>query len=183
MTVFPLRSSRTSSGRKIADIMPQICIEDICLCECLRTPPSSRLSHRLRTHARAWNSIDTELNLPTLDIFGQRRVRPNFNRLANFFFSRILWDLKTRIVSCLFGGTRICSKHSWRKCPGGAKQSRKWRKCLGAKPACVVTLEGQKPYFAMQISRLIILLGGGGQSHANFSTSAWYENMMFLFTL
>ena len=33
----------------------------------------------------------------------------------------------------------------------------------GAKSACTITLEGQKPYSAMQISRLLILLGG--QSH------------------
>ena len=148
--------------------MPQICIEDICLCECLRPPPSSRLSHRLRTHARAWNSIDTELNLPTLDIFGQRRVRPNFNRLANFFFSCILWDLKTCIVSCLFGGTRICSKHSWRKCPGGAKQSRKWRKCLGGKTCLCSHFGGAKALFCYANLQANNSFGGRGTKPCKF---------------
>ena len=33
----------------------------------------------------------------------------------------------------------------------------------GTKPASASTLEGQEPYFLMQISRLVILLGGGAK--------------------
>ena len=39
-------------------------------------------------------------------------------------------------------------------------QARNWRKFPGgAKHACAITLEGQKPYFVMEISGLLILLG------------------------
>ena len=39
----------------------------------------------------------------------------------------------------------------------------------GAKPAITSTLKGQTPYFAMQITRLMVLLGGRSKTMQNFS--------------
>ena len=56
------------------------------------------------------------------------------------------------------------------------RQARSWRKCSaggGAKPACAITLEGQKPYFVMHVSRLMILLGAVAPKESHVKCFIW----------
>ena len=64
-----------------------------------------------------------------------------------------------RLLQCFkyfMGNKDIFQAHNWMKCLGGAK------------PACTITLGGQRPYSVMQISWLIIFWG---QNHQTFSIS------------
>ena len=67
----------------------------------------------------------------------------NCRLLADYFFK----IYPAPLSNCVQQETPL-QAHKWSSCPKGAKR------------ACTNTLEVQKPYYVMQITRLVVLLGG-----------------------